>query len=161
MESVPRKQKRNRNWSLPKQKIQPRVLFPRTLSTEKTKKNVEGLEKARKFSKKTSFTELVIKSELKKSQSFEENPEKMPETGLFLVKPAPKNATVKKALASQIKRDFEKNRVNDETHDFERLSYFYRHRVASLLKTLGFQKQYTKAKNTKMATLKKTVFIPL
>lgn len=161
MQSLPSKKYKNRVSSLPRPKNLNKPLFPRTLSVEKPLRKVsENTEKQRKFSKKTSFKELFVQADLKKSQSFEENPEKMPETGLFIMKPTAKMPLGKRPLINQIKRDFEKNLINDESHDFERLSYFYRNRLASLLKTLGFQKYYSKSKTlTKNSILaKKPVF---
>lgn len=151
MQNKSKKRQIKREFSLPKPKIHSILNRERNLSNE-PRKFSENLGKPRKFSKKTSFKELFIQADLKKSQSFEENSEKMPETGLFLDKPAAKNISntymTKKVLISQLKRDFEKNTVNDEKFDRERLSYFYRFRMASLLKNLGFQKLYTKKGKT-------------
>lgn len=163
MQNKSHKKQIKREFSLPKPKIHSILNRERTFSNE-PRKYSENLGKPRKFSKKTSFKELFIQADLKKSQSFEENSGKMPETGLFLDKPATKsisnNYLTKKVLISQLKRDFEKNTVNDEKFDRERLSYFYRFRMASLLKNLGFQKLYTKkGKNSpkKAGKIKKVI----
>jgi len=152
----PRKHK-NRVLSLPKPKTLSRLVGIRNFSCDnKLKKILENPEKPRKISKKISSQELCIHADLKKSQSFEENPGKMPETGLFLNK-LPMNlqtAANNKILVNQLKRDFEKNTVNDEKFDFERLSYFYRFRMASLLKTMGFHNYYTKDRKNSVKNYK-------
>lgn len=106
----------------------------------------KNLKNAEKAIKKSSSKEVIIQANLKKSHSLNE------ELGLIQKKQhnIEKNKMI---LVHQLKRDFEKNLINDETFDKERLTFFFRSRYSSLIKGLGFQKYYIinpKAKNQKV-----------
>lgn len=54
------------------------------------------------------------------------------------------NMEKRKKLENQnfIKREAEKNFLNDEKYDQQRFEYFFRFRISSLIKVLGFEKYY-------------------
>ena len=95
--------------------------------------------------KSSSKEKVLFQVNLKKSRSFEKNTifNELSRFNKNLMESNNNN----KLLISQIKRDFEKNIIHDEGLDRERLEYYFRFRVSSLIKGLGFQKYYAKTKN--------------
>lgn len=96
---------------------------------------------AKKIKKSTS-KEQIIQTNIKKCNSIEKD--------LNLVEGSKNEATIqnKKVLTSQMKRDFEKNIIKEEKYDEHRLTYFFRSRLYSLIKILGFsQFIYNQTKN--------------
>lgn len=59
---------------------------------------------------------------------------------------------------SFIKREAEKNFLNDEKYDQQRFEFFFRFRISSLIKVLGFEKYYKNDNIVKGG--KKIVMIP-
>jgi len=107
-----------------------------SISTKKIVFELEKLvKKPNKLFKKSISKEIVFQTDLKKTHSFEKELNVYNENGS-------KNNENNKILASQLKRDFEKNMVNDEKLDNERLTYYFRFRFSSLIKGLGFPKYY-------------------
>lgn len=118
----------------------------------------EKLAKDLKKIKKSTSKEQIFQTNLKKCNSIEKD--------LNLVENSKKEAVLqnKKILTSQMKRDFEKNIIKEEKYDEQRLTYFFRSRLYSLIKILGFSHfiyNQTKNINKMRATThsKKQVFL--
>lgn len=104
--------------------------------------NQEFLKNLVRKKKKSSSKEVIIQTNLKKSQSLNEELSLIPKTQLLMEG----NNLI---LANQMKRDFEKNIINDQTYDKERFTFYFRSRCSSLIKGLGFQKYYLNNPKTK------------